>query len=232
MTGTLLDLVLAAAGFVGTHLLLSAAPLRARLVARLGQWGFRGLYTVIAWVFLIWMIWAWRDAPFEPLWGTGIGHRHWTMTLMLPASILLVAGYTTHNPTALGLDRLPAGGDPAPGIIKVTRHPILWAYILWGSAHMIGNGDTAALVFFGSFVVLSILGTIALDRRKRRELGEARWQALAAASSNLPFLAVAQGRARLRLADFGRWRLALGLLIYLGFYFAHPLVFGVSPLGG
>src|SRR5918911_1551910 len=61
-------LVLASAAFVLTHL-VSGTPLRATLVAALGEWPYRGLYSAAAFVTLAAMIWAYTVAPRA-------AHRH------------------------------------------------------------------------------------------------------------------------------------------------------------
>src|SRR6185436_11432830 len=40
-------------GFAGSHLLLSHLPVRQRLVARLGEPAFRGLYSLVAFAFFV-----------------------------------------------------------------------------------------------------------------------------------------------------------------------------------
>jgi uncharacterized membrane protein len=45
----------------------------------------------------------------------------------------------------------------------------------------------------------------------------------------VPFLAIAQGRNTLELAEIGWRRLAMALVLYVAFLGAHPWLFGVSP---
>jgi uncharacterized membrane protein len=161
-----------------------------------------------------------------PLWPP----RRWTAlfpVLAMPlASILLVAGYSTRNPTAVGMERSSAADDPAPGIMRVTRHPIMWAIGLWGVSHLIANGDLASFLFFGAIAVLALGGTILIDRKKRLALGS-NWPRLAEVTSNLPFAALIAGRTRLRWREIGLLRPAAGLLLYAVLLMAHPLLAGV-----
>ena len=53
-------LLIATAAFVGTHF-ISSTPLRAALVKAMGEWPYRGLYSVIALVTLVWMGWAYAQ---------------------------------------------------------------------------------------------------------------------------------------------------------------------------
>ena len=49
-------------------------------------------------------------------------------------------------------------GEPARGIIRVTRHPLMWGIMLWGALHLLAAA-TCSLVFFGGFVALAGIGT-------------------------------------------------------------------------
>ena len=77
--------------------------------------------------------------------------------------------------------------------------------------HIIGNGNSAAIVFFGAFLVTALAGIPSIDGKlAQREPGT--WQALSAATSIVPFGAIAQGRNRLVLREFG-WRTPLIAII-------------------
>ena len=62
MDGDIITLIAANVAFVGTHFALSH-PLRAPLVARLGEKGFLPVYSLVAFATLGWMILAFRGAP-------------------------------------------------------------------------------------------------------------------------------------------------------------------------
>src|SRR6266850_3220881 len=113
MTG----LVAATAAFLLAHF-VSSTPLRPKLVATLGEWPYRGVYSLVAFVTLVWMISAYSGAPREPLWS---GFREIPRLVMPLAFILLACGYA-RNPTMVGADRLLKSDDPARGIIRITRH--------------------------------------------------------------------------------------------------------------
>ena len=85
----LAELAAASLAFVGTHFALSH-PLRAPLVARIGEKGFLLLYSLVAFATLGWMILAFRAAPSADLPGSGdIG---WIVAtaLTLPALVLFL----------------------------------------------------------------------------------------------------------------------------------------------
>ncbi len=123
------------------------------------------------------------------------------------------------------MERVAGDDDPAPGIMRVTRHPIMWAIGLWGLSHVAANGDLASLLFFGSLAALALGGTVLIDRKKRLALGS-NWPRLAEVTSNIPFLAIMAGRTRLRLHEIGLLRLVAGLLLYAVLLLGHPLYTG------
>jgi uncharacterized membrane protein len=208
------NLVAATAAFLLTHF-VSSTPLRARLVASMGEWPYRGLYSLVAFATLAWMIIAYAAAPREPLW-QGLKAAPWV--LMPIAFVLIACGYW-RNPTMVGADKLLRSDDPARGIIRITRHPIMWGILLWAAAHVLARGDLRAIVFFGGFLLLAALGTILIDARKRSNPDFERFAAL---TSNVPFVAIAQGRNRIVWREIGWLRPAIGVAVYLGVLAFHP----------
>jgi uncharacterized membrane protein len=49
-------------------------------------------------------------------------------------------------------------------------------------------------------------------------------------TSRVPFVALAQGRTTMALAELGWWKVAVGLGLYALFLTVHGWLFGVSPL--
>ncbi|MFZ5792341.1 MAG: NnrU family protein [Pseudomonadota bacterium] len=225
----MLELILASALFVGSHFLISSTALRGRLVAALGENLYRAFYSLLSAALLIWTGFAFGRAPVLPLFEPGLW-RLLPVIVMPPALLLLVAGITQKNPTAALPGSPSEGADPAPGILAVTRHPVMWAIGLWALAHLLANGDAAGTILFGAMAVLALGGTLAIDARKRRDWGPEAWARLQGASSNIPFLALFQGRARTSLAEIGWWRIALALVLYGALLYAHGFVFGVPAV--
>ena len=217
-------LLLASFAFLATHFVTST-PLRPRLAGAIGEWPYRGLYSIVAFATLGWMIWAYGKVPEEPLWQGWRALPAWAMPVSF---VLLACGLFSRKPTIVGADRLLRSAEPARGIIRVTRHPVMWSFMIWAAAHVIARGELHATVFFGGFFVLAALGTLLMDWRKARTLGED-WQRFAAVTSNVPFVAILQGRNRLNSMEIG-WRNPLiGLALYGILFWAHPLLFGARP---
>ena len=213
MTPTLM-LALASAAFLVTHF-VSSTPLRAALVAKIGEWSYVGLYSAVAFLTLGWMAWAFAQAPREALFS---GFREISFVLMPIAFVLLACGFG-RNPTLVGADKLLKSEEPARGMIRVTRHPIMWSFMLWAAAHILARGDVKALIFFGTFLLVAGIGTLAMDARKRANPD---WARFAAVTSHLPFVAIAQGRNRIAWREIGWTRPLIGLVAFFAVLSFHP----------
>ena len=225
------ELAIAALLFVGTHFALSSPTLRPPLVARFGERLFTGLYSLLQILLLVWLVRSYATAPFSPVWSPP-GWTAWIpLIAMAPALLLMVGGLIQPNPTAVMQD---AKGPPdvAPrGILAVTRHPVMWAFALWALSHVAANGDAASIVLFGALAALALIGTRAIDAKKRIRWGAA-WPDFAARTSNLPLGAVAAGRAQLDFAGVG-WRTpVIAAAVYAALILLHPLIIGVPALPG
>jgi len=225
MAGTVASLIVSGIVFHGSHVVLSSTRLRGNLRDQLGERGYLALYSVVSLATFAWFITAYIHAPVLTLWRAPPWAVFVPLAIMPLASILLIAGYSTPNPTSVGMERVAGDDDPAPGIMRVTRHPIMWAIGLWAISHLVPNGDLASVYFFGSLALLALGGTVLIDRKKRLALGS-NWSRLAEVTSNIPFLALATGRTRLRPYEIGLLRVIAGLLLYAVLLLAHPLYTG------
>ena len=218
---TTLYLIIATLVFLGIHMLPST-PLRALAVETIGERAWLGLFGLASLAGLAWMVSAYSRAPFEALWP---GLRLVPVALLPIACVLLACGLLSRNPTVIGQAASLKSDDPARGIIRVTRHPVMWAVMLWAGAHLLAIGSLQAAVFYGGLLLLAAVGTTLQDARKAKALGED-WQRFAARTSNLPFGAILQGRNRLSWREIGWWRPAAGLALFALLLYLHPWLFG------
>jgi uncharacterized membrane protein len=227
VTSATLSLALATAAFVGTHLLLSH-PLRSALVGRLGERGFLGLYSLVAFVTLGWMIWAYRSGDsIAPRWMLPLEAWPLASAVMLVASILLI-GSLIRNPALPHPGARPADIPPPKGVFAITRHPMNMSFILWALVHLSVSGSERNVIVAVGILVLAVAGSIGQDRKKLKLIGEP-WQRWLAQTSFLPFAALASGRLRWRDAVPHWAALVGGLLVWAVATSLHvPLV---SPLG-
>src|SRR5579885_948543 len=140
-----------AALFVVSHLILSSGRMRPRLVQRMGEQGFRGLYSIVAFGTLGPLIFefAHHKHAGTMLWYLrGDPAVRWLAWLMMLAALIFFAGgFITPNPGTIGAPPT----EQARGLLKITRHPSFVGFILFGAAHLLMNGWTGDVPFFGAF---------------------------------------------------------------------------------
>jgi len=216
-------LALATAVFLATHYVAST-PVRSVLVRGLGDKIYAGLYSLVALVTLVWMIWAYTKAPLERIW-YGDEFKAWMLLLMPLSLVLLVCGLTVRNPTAVGQGTgLKTMSEPR-GILRVTRHPLMWAISIWAFLHLVTRGDSASIIFFGGLLLLAVSGPVLIDWRMDRNFG-VDWTRFAAKTSNIPFAAIIQGRNQFRFEEIGWLKVLGGIALYIVLIVLHPYVIG------
>lgn len=223
------DLLPAALLFIGTHLGISSTGLRARLVNLLGERAYLVLYSLLSVITLAYLIWLYNNLPrYDYAWLPSPELHKFAWAVMPFALILAAGAFMVKNPTAVGAHGLlgdDGAADLATGVTRITRHPFQWGVLLWSVAHVAANGDTLSVVFFTTFGVVAGVGTVAIDRRMAVS-GGAGWEAYAAVTSSIPFLAILSGRNRLKPGEL--WLPVLvGLGLYVVLIYGHPWVSGV-----
>ena len=79
------------------------------------------------------MIYSYRHALTVGLWGQLLDLRPLAFALLFVAFLLVGFGLATPSPTRVGMEsKLAVGTDMARGMVRITRHPFLWA---WRSGH-------------------------------------------------------------------------------------------------
>lgn len=219
-------LLLAAAFWIATHNGLAGSDIRARLVGRIGENGFRIFYSIFSVLALVMLARASGAAETVPLWIAPAWLRLALAVIMLPAFLFFAAGLL-RNPTAVGGEAL--AGQQARGIQRITRHPMLWSFALWASVHVLGNGDLASVIFFGTFAISAFLGMPSIDRKLAARSTEAAAK-LRAETSILPFGAILAGRNRLVPAEIGWLAPLLALIGWAVTLHFHARFFGVPAL--
>lgn len=220
--------------FVLIHIGVSATGLRAQLVSRIGEGPYRALFALVSLGLLAWLIQgfgAMRADPFDPLneavWAPPLWLRWPALALTFLGVSLAFTGVLTPGPTYAGFEASSLKrAEPAHGILRVTRHPFLWGVALWALGHLLTNGERSAMMLFGALGLMVIFGARSIDRKARARNAEG-WDAFEEVTSNVPFMAITQGRNRLHLGEIG-WRGLAGIAIALVIAFTHRQVIGVA----
>ncbi|MBL4907392.1 MAG: NnrU family protein [Sneathiella sp.] len=227
MTGTITHLVIATSLFLGIHIIPSSF-LRQTIVGKIGTGAYMGVYSLISAGSLIWMVMAFNAAPYgAEFWQVGSWGRYVAIAGMVLASILFIGPYTGKSPTGIGGQGSVKSENARSGLNAITRHPLMWAIAIWSSVHLLNNGDLKSVIFFAGLGGLALAGTFLIDAKRAHQLGDD-WNDYSAHTSNIPFLALLTGRAKLSLKALW-WRVLIGLVIFMAFFHLHTLVIGVSP---
>lgn len=142
--------------FLLTHSVRIVAPAwREAMIERMGVKAWRGLYSILSLVTLVFLIYAFgvsrADTPmlyYPPFWMT-----HITLTLMLIAMVLLMVSIF-----------------PAGRIAVWVKHPLLTSVKTWAFAHLLANGEANSVLLFAGFLIWAVVARISA----KRQGGEAR----------------------------------------------------------
>jgi uncharacterized membrane protein len=219
---------LAYAGFLLTHFVPTRPAIRERLIQALGRRAWFGVYGLISLAVTVWVIWAAGRAPYVELWPQ-LPWTRWAPNLALPVAIALAVCSLPARTVTLGGPRVSRLDPQRPGFAALTRHPLLWALVLWSGSHLFPNGNLAHVILFGGFAAMGLAGMAAFDARARRALSplDARaYYDTTAMLSLRPLLNPAWWRGMSPLTR----RLLIAGVVWLGLLLLHPLMIGVSPL--
>lgn len=198
-------------------------PVKPWLVEKMGPKTFSILYSLLSLAILTWLIVAAGRAPYIELWAWAPWQSWVAIALMGAACILFALAIGQPNPLSFGGTRNDAFDPDHPGIVRLTRHPLLNVLALWAAAHLIVNGNLAHVLLFGIFALFAIAGTKLIDRRKKRELGED-WDNLVSRIAAAPLVSMPTGGPEFLL------RLMAGSVVFLLLISLHGSIIGVEPL--
>jgi len=137
--------------FLGVHIFTTMREPRAALIGKLGESPYKGLYSLLAVVGLILIVWGfgrYRGEGYEMVWNPPEWLRPIALILMWFSFVALVAA-----------------NSPAGMIKGLLRHPMLVGVKIWALAHLLTNGDIGSLVLFGAFLVWAAYDRIAVRNR-------------------------------------------------------------------
>jgi uncharacterized membrane protein len=178
-------LLAASTTFVGTHFVLSH-PLRAPLVERLGEKGFTGLYALVAIASLTWMVIAYRAIAIGPgLWAAN--DVIWIIaTIAMWIAAMLFVGSFAGNPALPAPGAKKAANQVPSGVFKITRHPMMWSFAIWGAVHILIAPRLDNLILCGAIIILALVGARFQDDKKFVQMGDA-WLQWRSRTSFVPF---------------------------------------------
>jgi uncharacterized membrane protein len=146
-------LVLGLILFFGVHSVrIVADGWRARTLARVGEPAWKGVYSLLAGLGLVLIVWGYGLARRAPvvLWEPPAGMRHLAGLLTMAAFVGIAAAYVPRNAIKARL-----------------HHPMVLGVKAWALAHLLANGTLADVLLFGGFLAWAVFDFRAARRRDR-----------------------------------------------------------------
>ena len=146
-------LVLGLILFFGVHSVrIVADRWRARTLARVGEPAWKGVYSLLAGLGLVLIVWGYGLARRSPvvLWEPPAGMRHLAGLLTMAAFVGIAAAYVPRNAIKARL-----------------HHPMVLGVKAWALAHLLANGTLADVLLFGGFLAWAVFDFRAARRRDR-----------------------------------------------------------------
>lgn len=137
--------------FLGVHTVSTLRAQRAGLISRLGENGYKGLYSIgslIGLVLIVYGFGAYRSAGYIPVWDPPFAMKYVAVPLMWIAFVALAAAYA-----------------PVGKIKSTLKHPMLVGVKTWAFAHLLANGDLGSMILFGSFLAWAVYDRISVKKR-------------------------------------------------------------------
>lgn len=130
--------------FLGAHSVkVWGAPIRTAAIAKLGDNGFKGVYSLVSLAGIVLIV-----QGFGPAWTASsnlyvppAGARHGGTLITLIGMVAFVAAYVPNN-----------------HIKARIRHPQFFGTGLWALGHLLSNGRTAEVLLFGGFFAWFAVG--------------------------------------------------------------------------
>lgn len=139
--------------FFGIHMLPFFPEYRALIIEKIdsdrieGEPVYKVIFAVIALLGLVFAGLGKGSMEFIGLWNTPTFFRYVSVVIILVSFILMVAAYLPNN------------------IKRYVQHPMLMGMIIWAAAHLLVNGDVAAIILFACFIVYSVVAIILINQR-------------------------------------------------------------------
>jgi uncharacterized membrane protein len=211
--------------FGGTHVGLATRGVRDRLVASLGELGFRILYTLVASATFAALVMFYAAHRFEGAPGLALG-RYAPIRVLLIGAVGL--GVVLHVMGLVGYPRSPNSVarprvQPALGIARITRHAFFVGIALLAGAHTLLATRLVGTIFFAGLAALAVLGSWHQDQKLIALRGRP-YADYVASTSALPFAAIASGRQPFAWRELSATSVILGVAAAIGLRHIHDSI--------
>ena len=135
--------------FTFVHFVPSLAPsLKAAAVSRIGEGGYKGVFSLLLLASFAFMIVSWRSAEPTSVYLPPAEMHKIALGLLLFAFLLMVVSSRNSR------------------LRLLIRHPQLTGVAIWGVSHLLLNGDDRSLVLFGGMALWAIVEIVAINKRE------------------------------------------------------------------
>ena len=142
-------LVIGVVVWSAVHLVPSVARgLRARLIAALGENGYKIGFALLIVASIAAMVVGWRSTAASEIYVSPAWSGPVATVLMVVAFLLFGA---SHGRTR---------------IKRLIRHPQLSSVVVWAAAHLIASGDSRSIVLFGGLGLWALVEMVLINRRE------------------------------------------------------------------
>lgn len=145
----MIELAVALAVLVLTHLVPSAPGVRPACVRVLGLTGFRAAYSLVSLGVVAWLVAAYIGAAGGPWLWTPPEWARWVAVISMPVAIWLVAVRLFERP-----------GDTRTGVYRVIPAPGSAGILLWALLHLLNVGHARAVMLFGVFAAIAAAAAV------------------------------------------------------------------------
>jgi uncharacterized membrane protein len=142
-------LVLGILLFALVHFIPSLAPgIKMSAVKRLGEGGYKGIFSLLLLASFALMIIGWRSAQPTHLYLPPVALHKVAFGLMVCAFLLLAVSSRNSR------------------LRLLIRHPQLTGVALWGTSHLLLNGDSRSVALFGGLTLWALIEIVAISKRQ------------------------------------------------------------------
>ena len=135
--------------FAGVHFIPSLAPaFRVRAYERLGEGGYKGLFSLLLLASFALIIWGWRTTQPTLVYLPPSALHSLALALLVLAFLLMAVSARNSR------------------LRLLIRHPQLTGVALWGISHLLLNGDSRSLALFGGMTVWALIEIVAISKRQ------------------------------------------------------------------
>lgn len=141
-------LVLGLVLFLGIHLLPVLTGVRNALFARMGEKGYKGMFSIVSALGLVLIVIGYARAPSEPRLFNPVH------AAILIAPLAMIVSFV-----------LLASANMRTHIRRTLKHPMLIGVGLWATVHLLANGETKATLLFGAFLAYVVIDLVSATQR-------------------------------------------------------------------